>query len=102
MSNFSVAERSFSLLYLSERLCRKVEFCVAGHCQVTPHLTVVKLACNKNGGPDILLLACFHTKPGGPSWTPQPYSAPMSPALPEAKLARVTSVSIRGRSSGSS
>src|SRR5215475_12761595 len=70
--------------------------------RVALHLTVVDLTCNKNGGPDILLLACFYTKPGGPSWTPQPYSAPMSTALPEAKLARATLVSIRGRSSASS
>src|SRR5262249_61602360 len=66
---------------------------------VALHLTVVKLTCNKNGGPDILLLACFHTQPGGPSWTLQPYSAPMSTALPEAKLARATLVFIRERNS---
>ena len=30
------------------------------------------------------LLACFHTSQGGPSWTPQLHSAPMSTAMPEA------------------
>src|SRR5438034_11143686 len=70
--------------------------------EVALHLTVVKLTCNENGGPSILLLACFHTKPGGPPWTPQPHSAPMGTALPEAKRARAISVSIHGRNSGSS
>src|SRR6516165_11300151 len=69
---------------------------------VAPHLTVVKLTCNENGGPNILLLACFPTTPGGPSWTPQPHSAPIGTVLPEAKLARAISVSIRRRNSGSS
>ncbi len=32
---------------------------------VALHLTVVKLTCNENGDPDILLLARFHTQPGG-------------------------------------
>ena len=83
-------------------LYRLEEFFAHQDTEVALHLTVVKLTCNKNGGPDILLLACFHTKPGGPSWTPQLHSAPMRTAMPEAKLAMGTLVSIRGRSSGSS
>src|SRR6266481_4080020 len=66
------------------------------------HLTVVKRTCNENGGPNILLLACFHTTPGGPSWTPQPHAAPIGTVLPEAKRARAISVSIRRRNNGSS
>src|SRR5437660_2770469 len=69
---------------------------------VALHLTVVQLTCNENGGPNILLLACFHTTPGGPSWTPQPHSAPIGTVLPEAKRARAISVSIRRRNNGSS
>ena len=49
--------------------------------KVAPHLTVVRFACNENGGPAILLLARFHAKPGGQAWTPQPYSARIWPAL---------------------
>src|SRR4029450_2898454 len=64
-------------------------------------LTVVTLTGNENGGPNILLLACFPTKPGGPSWTPQSHSAPIGTALPEVKLARAISVSIRRRNSDS-
>ena len=45
---------------------------------------------------------CFHAQPGGASWTPQRYSAPMGTAMPEATLARAISVSIRVRSSASS
>src|SRR5437762_13965526 len=70
--------------------------------RVALHLTVVQLTCNENGGPNILLLACFHTTPGGPSWTPQPHSAPIGTVLPEAKRARAISVSIRRRNNGSS
>src|SRR5437016_8626749 len=76
--------------------------CQAIFPEVALHLTVVKRTCNENGGPNILLLACFHTTPGGPSWTPQPHSAPIGTVLPEAKRARAISVSIRRRNNGSS
>src|SRR4029450_10146957 len=45
---------------------------------------------------------CFHAQPGGVSWTPRPYSAPMSTAMPEATPAKAILVSMRRRSSASS
>src|SRR5262245_58099995 len=71
------------------------------HHEVAPHLTVVRRTCKGNEGPDILLLACSPAQPGGRSWTPQRYSAPIWRALPEAKPARATSASTRARTSGS-
>src|SRR5215216_3249585 len=69
---------------------------------VALHLTVVQLPCHANGGPNILLLACFHTTPGGPSWPPQPQAAPRGTVLPEAQRARAIAVSMRRRHNGSS
>src|SRR5712691_11786419 len=36
--------------------------------RVAPHESVVRFICHENGGPDILLLACSPTTPGGSSW----------------------------------
>ena len=44
----------------------------------------------------------FHAKPGGSSWTLQPYSARIWCAPPEDKQAKGISASIRARTSGSS
>ena len=51
----------------------------------------------KTGVQTILLLARSPAKPGGSAWTPRPYSAPIWPALPEAKQARGTLASTRGK-----
>src|SRR5262245_8238608 len=70
--------------------------------EVAPQATVGRCTCNANGGPDILLLVRSPTLLGGQAWTPPRHSAPISTALPEAKRAKATSVSIRRRSSASS
>jgi hypothetical protein len=70
--------------------------------QVAPHVTVVRYACNANGGPDILLLVRSPTLLGGASWTPPRHSVPIGLALPEGKRARATSASIRARPGASS
>jgi hypothetical protein len=46
---------------------------------VAPQLTVVRLACIANGGPDILLIGMLSSKArrGESVWTPQPHSAPI-------------------------
>src|SRR3989442_2382982 len=72
--------------------------------QVAPQLTVVRLACNANGGPDILLIGTLFSKASRreSAWTPQPHSAPIWRAPPEAKQAKATFASTRARTSASS
>jgi hypothetical protein len=78
------------------------EFFTPASLVVAQHLTVVRFACKENGGSDLLLLVCSQAKPGGLSWTPPSYSAPIWSAPPEAKPARAIFASTRARTSGSS
>ena len=70
---------------------------------VALHLTVVRCTCNKNGGPDLLLLGMLpsNARRGEPSWTPLSYSAPPWHVLPEARPARATCGSTRVRTDAS-
>src|SRR6266436_698732 len=69
---------------------------------VAPHLTVVRFACNENGGSGILLLGTLSSKAtrGDSSWTPQPHAAPIWRAPPEDKPAKGISASIPARRNG--
>ena len=65
--------------------------------RVTPHLTVVRCACNANGVQPYSSGYVPQRDAEDRAWTPHRHSAPIGPALPAAKPARATSLSIRGR-----